>query len=722
MTATVDPALLAAVEAAVWQQSPRKRGREYAFTCPREGHNDDNPSARWNRDKATWYCDPCGQGGGVVDLARLLDIIPKANPNAISYRLNRNGAQPIEHRRYTQDDGGKRFGWFTGGERGLDGTPASALPLYGVEHLRAGEPVVMTEGEKARDALIARGIAAVGTVCGASTSPTAAVLAPILSHPITLWPDNDSAGLAHMEAINRILRDLGVTEVHVVTWPDAPDKGDAADHTGTDEEVLALITAAPDYQPDDDGPADFGEARVDRTVLGDLTLTWPQRGLRFVARDIERRRQHLQATLSVLAKPGPAEKARTLVADSRINLMSMSGKRDLTTALQSTGRDEPWRAIIEQAASLIQDNWQVSEPPVLLDDVPDPGPMTYLVTPILQENEHTVLFADGGTGKSTVALGVVVSVGTGQLIVPGLIPQKAATCLYLDWERNARPHRRRYNGILQGAGLEPAGRVHYRRMTGLLTDAVEELRRFVNEKHIELIVADSVGMACGGQINDESAVIAYFDAARVIGGTWLSIAHVKKDESHGKPIGSQYWYAQPQGGTYELLGTAEEGQSSLGLTLIHRKTNDERHPTLAWEVGFDSDGAIRWGKADPVATTTDQRQLPLSVRLKAALLRQGNRTAKELAEELGAPQNSVISSLKRSPGLFLHLGVGRPERWGVATIEDDRSRANTANTHENPTANTQSPSLQEGGVAANTPGLRSAEDEEEEELPWKETP
>src|ERR671916_740130 len=45
---------------------------EIRFLCPI--HADSKPSARWNPQKETWYCDPCHVGGGAQDLAQRLDL------------------------------------------------------------------------------------------------------------------------------------------------------------------------------------------------------------------------------------------------------------------------------------------------------------------------------------------------------------------------------------------------------------------------------------------------------------------------------------------------------------------------------------------------------------------------------------------------------------------------------------------------------------------------
>lgn len=126
------------------------------------------------------------------------------------------------------------------------GITTETLPLYGVHELKPLSPraVVGVEGEKARDALAARGVVAVGTACGANTTPCDDALRPLLGRPAILWPDNDDIGRQHMARIAERLAALGHDDVRFVAWPDAPPKGDAADFTGTDAELAALLEAA----------------------------------------------------------------------------------------------------------------------------------------------------------------------------------------------------------------------------------------------------------------------------------------------------------------------------------------------------------------------------------------------------------------------------------------------------------------------------------------------
>lgn len=144
----------------------------------------------------------------------------------------------------------KDFWWQLPGasKAGLGGRRSETLPLYGTERLAtwpAEAPVIITEGEKAADALTARGLAALGTVTGAGNPvPSADSLAVLRGRTVILWPDHDDIGHEHMTKVGARLAGVAAS-VRLVTWPDAPPKGDAADWTGTTDELRAMLAAAP---------------------------------------------------------------------------------------------------------------------------------------------------------------------------------------------------------------------------------------------------------------------------------------------------------------------------------------------------------------------------------------------------------------------------------------------------------------------------------------------
>ena len=171
------------------------------------------------------------------------------------------------HVREDKPDGTKQVRWRQpSGAWGLNGTPLVGLPLYGAElvsDLGEDELVVVTEGEKARDALEAAGIPSVGTVTGASGTPGPEALEVLRDRRVCLWPDNDDPGRKHMERVADSLRGVAA-EVLMYTWHEATEKGDdAADHPAVKsrdpravDRLLTDLEGSPRWKPEPGGKAD----------------------------------------------------------------------------------------------------------------------------------------------------------------------------------------------------------------------------------------------------------------------------------------------------------------------------------------------------------------------------------------------------------------------------------------------------------------------------------
>ena len=149
-----------------------------------------------------------------------------------------DGTPVAIHYRTSLPDGSKRTWWGRpDGSKGLAGRKARTLPLYGVE-LLVGSPataVCIVEGEKAADVLreAESSVAVLGTVTGAASSPTPAVLEPVAASglPVFLWPDADpdGSGVRHMHRVADRLIAAGGKAPSMIEWHAAPPKGDAAD-------------------------------------------------------------------------------------------------------------------------------------------------------------------------------------------------------------------------------------------------------------------------------------------------------------------------------------------------------------------------------------------------------------------------------------------------------------------------------------------------------------
>lgn len=125
------------------------------------------------------------------------------------------GETVAEHVAVRWPGGQKRMHWRMPGcdpRDGLMGLSTPDLPLYGSERIPSfvvGQTVVVTEGEKARDALWALGFDALGTVTGASATPGEDALSVLLPFDVVLWPDHDREGYRHMNRVAHELVRLG---------------------------------------------------------------------------------------------------------------------------------------------------------------------------------------------------------------------------------------------------------------------------------------------------------------------------------------------------------------------------------------------------------------------------------------------------------------------------------------------------------------------------------
>lgn len=199
-------------------------GGERSARCP--AHHDRNNSLSVGTGEGGRVLLKCHAGCTTEAIVGALgltmgDLFPRERPAerrviaGRGYRVcdERGDLQGI-HQRLDYSDGDKIVYWLQpdGRTKGLGGRTLDTMPLYGSERLamRPDAPVIVCEGEKAAQALIDAGYLALGTVTGASGTPSADVLRSLIGREVLLWPDNDEPGRAHMRRIARTLGEMGV--------------------------------------------------------------------------------------------------------------------------------------------------------------------------------------------------------------------------------------------------------------------------------------------------------------------------------------------------------------------------------------------------------------------------------------------------------------------------------------------------------------------------------
>lgn len=200
--------------------------------CP--AHDDKNPSLSIREGNEGRALLKCHAGCAYEDILAAMGLERKdLNPNSGETRSweirDANGELKGTHHRKDKQDGTKQVWWRGPNGKKKLGTGTADLPLYGADRLDGAGWVVLAEGEPATDALLDAGIPALGTVTGASKTPSPEALEILAGCKVTLWPDADDPGRGHMDRIAAELRGIA-REVLWFEPNEAPEGGDAADH------------------------------------------------------------------------------------------------------------------------------------------------------------------------------------------------------------------------------------------------------------------------------------------------------------------------------------------------------------------------------------------------------------------------------------------------------------------------------------------------------------
>lgn len=366
---------------------------------------------------------------------------------------------------------------------------------------------------------------------------------------------------------------------------------------------------------------------------------------------LRRSRDGLQGEVVVSAAVVPRLNGR--LHEAMFNVSSTVARDRLTKLLTERARPEvlPWDTIIEEFCGRVLEAERQGAPVVTLGNGNVRGTDLMLVDPVMPEGKTTIVFAQGGTGKSYLAVLLSVAVSRG-IDVLGWHTKRQGQVLYLDWEADADEVDMRLRRVSAGLGV-PAPEILYRPMTRPLDDVAEQIARVVEASRVALVIVDSVGIASGvaREHSDASeSAIRLFSAFRLLGTTVLAIDHVTgEDARHGgagaisKPYGSIYKVNLARS-VWELRGSTDEAGDSH-LALYHRKVNAGRlREAMGFKVEHTADATLfEPEEVDDPGLVTGLSQ---SARIER-VLRDGPATVAYIAKETGIGDSAVRVVLSR---------------------------------------------------------------------------
>jgi hypothetical protein len=410
----------------------------------------------------------------------------------------------------------------------------------------------------------------------------------------------------------------------------------------------------------------------DRSIA---TVTWdwlqPAIEMRFDLLRLDRRTGEVSAEVTTTAGLNGSTE---LLHRSRLNLVSTRSRAEAATHLERRLEGQDWPRKLEAACWKVVEAHRRGRPAMLLREAKEPESASWALKPLLLARDPVLIFGDGGTSKSYLALALALAVHTGEPIA-GLTPTAPLRVAYLDFEWQEWPHNRRMRALLGRRALPDLLYVPCQ-SEGPLSHQVDRLRGIFHEHQIEYAVVDSVGLACDGPPEEAQSALAFFQAfARLEVGGEL-IAHVNRDGDTSKPFGSAFWHNSARA-TWYVKKVQEIGANTLDVGLYNRKANDG---PLQPAVGL----RFEFSELRTHITATDlhdvpelANQVPLKDRMSHALAG-GAMTYAELAEHLDESVDSVSRIARRYEGrLFTLADAGGKKQVSLQTMSPDTVRPDT---------------------------------------------
>jgi hypothetical protein len=178
--------------------------------------------------------------------------------------VDANGVLQYQTVRYAPKDFRQRRPNGSGGwiwKKAMEGVTPVPYRLPELLTADPSQPVVIAEGEKDVDALMAAGFVAT-TNHGGADKWWPSLNQHFAGRHVLIIPDNDVAGREHVQKVGTSL--LGVaTTIRVLTLQNLPQKGDVTDwfaRGGTPVELTQLIAAAEPFEPGSGANSDHGDA------------------------------------------------------------------------------------------------------------------------------------------------------------------------------------------------------------------------------------------------------------------------------------------------------------------------------------------------------------------------------------------------------------------------------------------------------------------------------
>jgi len=359
---------------------------------------------------------------------------------------------------------------------------------------------------------------------------------------------------------------------------------------------------------------------------------WETQELKAIVRDVTSGRDGPRAAVEVRDALSGA-----LLHAAMLNLLSTSGRQTFVKELLAADPGNNWRILTQQFCYLAVEAYREGDPMTLLEPRRRPASGQFAVRPLLPIGQTTIWFGDGKSGKSYLALAACRAMMLGGALA-GMEAQPMAVA-YLDWEADEAEHADR---LLRLGGDVT---IFYRQCAAPFVQQASRIKRDLDRQQIEFVVIDSLGLACGADINQAEPVLQFFSALRSLGRTALVIHPVPK-EKRDQLFGSIYVRNSARSAWLVVRSSLPE-PAGFSAGLHHKATNTgplERARAVRFT--FDEDAyTTEVEPTDRAAVPELAEGMSAASRILGLLASSGRQMLADVAEALDMPETTARARL-----------------------------------------------------------------------------
>jgi len=340
------------------------------------------------------------------------------------------------------------------------------------------------------------------------------------------------------------------------------------------------------------------------------------------------------------------------IHQSQFNFSAGRTRETLAKTLHSRVPDlislKQWEDIIEQLCVKIVAMIREGEPALELaiDDTKNIPP-EYLLEPILLKGLPTIIYGEKGANKST--LSILFSIC---MLLPwkdnplGLVcPTRSIKSLILDWEQDKEIVQYQAKCLKDGMNL-PYFDVYYRHCARPLANDLPQIARNISKVGAEVIIIDSLGAACGGELNKPGPALDFFAALRELRIASIILAQTSKDtESKKKTVFGSTYFTYYARSVFELVKADEIDKTSSDIALFNREANySARHDPIGFHLTYNGTGIMVQRQDVNIGQFIKRHSTQQAI---YEVLKRGAMKPKEIAKETGENENAVRVALSR---------------------------------------------------------------------------